>query len=60
MSSVDRKLDQKLILIVKQKWPNNRKSYWLFPQIQREEDESMREVTCSLLSNVSITGGYNW
>ncbi|KAL4225955.1 hypothetical protein ACF0H5_013943 [Mactra antiquata] len=43
-TSLDRKLEKRLFLIVKQKWSPDGKTYWSFPHIQRQGEESMRET----------------
>jgi len=42
LTSVDRKLDKKLVLLVNQKLGD--KNYWVMPQRPRKEGESMRQV----------------
>lgn len=47
LTSLDRKLDQKLVLFVKQKLGD--KNYWVMPQRPRREGESMRQVGSKLV-----------
>ena len=47
LTSLDRKLDQKLVLLIKQKLGD--KNYWVMPQRPRREGESMRQVGSKLV-----------
>lgn len=49
--SVERRLDQPLVLLVKQTLGD---SHWVFPQGPRQEGESMRQVVCHTCSQNSI------
>ncbi|KAH3834777.1 39S ribosomal protein L46, mitochondrial-like isoform X2 [Dreissena polymorpha] len=43
-TTVNQKLDEKLVLIVRQNWPGSETKCWTFPQGCRREGESMREA----------------
>ncbi|XP_060582536.1 large ribosomal subunit protein mL46-like isoform X2 [Ruditapes philippinarum] len=50
MTSPNRKLDKRLVLITKQHWGDDTKAEWAFPQILRQDGESMREAAERALS----------
>lgn len=48
--SRDRKLDRKLILVVKHSFDNEKEEKWRLPQVERQEGESMRQTAERALS----------
>ena len=52
--SPERKLDRKLILVVKFAFDNETEGCWRLPQVERQDGESMRQVT---MINICFNGG---
>lgn len=49
-------MDKRLVLITKIKWDKESKPVWMFPQVLREEGESMREAsTCAFPRDINST-----
>ncbi|XP_045165845.1 39S ribosomal protein L46, mitochondrial-like [Mercenaria mercenaria] len=44
MTTPNRKLDKRLVLITKQRWGEGTEPYWVFPQVLRLDGETMREA----------------